>query len=183
VALLLLAGAAAAEEAPSAARLMDDLMWSRGPIGTGFALTDHTGAPRSRDDFRGRLVLLYFGYTACPDVCPTDLQAIAGALDLLGEAGEGVQPVFVTIDPATDTAEHLARYVPLFHPRLLGLTGSAAEIRRVATAYKAWYRAAPDGFFEHSGFVYLLGRDGDYLGFFPPGTSAARIAEVVREFL
>ena len=140
--LLAGAGSSARAQKPeetSAARLMDDLMWNRGPIGGPFALIDHTGKPRTDKDFRGKLLLIYFGYSYCPDVCPTDLQQIGLAVDGLGADGEAVQPLFITLDPERDTAAHLADYVPLFHPRLIGLTGSAEEIRRAALAYKVYY--------------------------------------------
>ena len=91
-------------------------MWNRGPIGGPFALIDHTGKPRTDKDFRGKLLLIYFGYSYCPDVCPTDLQQIGLAVDRLGADGEAVQPLFITLDPERDTAAHLADYVPLFHP-------------------------------------------------------------------
>src|SRR5215213_1771204 len=108
--LLVLAGGgrALADDAParSAAELMDVLMWNREPIGGSFALVDHTGTPRTDQDFRGRVLLVYFGFTFCPDVCPTDLQQIGLALDRLGVAGEMVQPVFITVDPERDTPDH-----------------------------------------------------------------------------
>jgi cytochrome oxidase Cu insertion factor (SCO1/SenC/PrrC family) len=97
----------AADDQPSAAQLMDDLMWARGPIGGPFALIDHTGKVRTDVDFRGKLLVVYFGYTYCPDICPTDLMSISLALDLLGPAGQSVQPVFITVDPERDTVEHL----------------------------------------------------------------------------
>ncbi len=174
-----------APDEPSAATLMDDLMWGRGPIGGPFALTDHTGKPRTDADFRGKYLLLYFGYSYCPDVCPTDLMAISSAIDLLGAAGDAVQPLLVTLDPERDTREHLADYVAAFHPRLIGLTGSAQQIRKVALAFKVYYAkvAAPAGedyAIDHTGFTYLVGPDGKYLGFFPPGTSAERMVEIIR---
>ena len=97
----------------SAAELMDVLMWNREPVGGPFALVDHTGHPRAEADFRGRLKLIYFGFTYCPDICPTDLQAMASAIDKLGPAGEQIQPLFITLDPERDTPEHLAKYVPI----------------------------------------------------------------------
>src|SRR5207244_3509974 len=121
------AGDAAAR---SRAEVMDILMWNREPVGGPFELIDHTGQARTERDFRGRLMLVYFGFTYCPDVCPTDLQAIGLTLDKLGANADNVQPLFVTVDPARDTREHLAEYVKLFHPRLIGLTGSADAIRR-----------------------------------------------------
>ena len=121
----LLAGAgfsarAQKSEETSAARLMDDLMWNRSPIGGPFALIDHTGKPRADKDFRGKLLLIYFGYSYCPDVCPTDLQQIGLAVDRLGPEGEAVQPLFITLEPERDTAANLADYVPLFHPQAQG---------------------------------------------------------------
>ena len=169
---------------------MDDLMWGRGSVGGPLGgLTDHTGANRRDEDFLGRPALLYFGYTHCADVCPTDLQAIAEAADLLGgAAGLPVQMLFVTLDPERDTAERLAGYVALFHPRLVGLTGSPGEIRRVARDHKVYFRRveppdASDYLLDHSAFVYLRGGDGRHLGFFPPGTPAERIAAAVRMHL
>ena len=182
--------AAPAREAgePSAAELMDALMWGREPVGGPFELTDHTGARRTDADFRGKLLLVYFGYTHCPDICPTDLQAMTAAVDRLGPAGESVQPLFITIDPERDTVEHLAGYVPLFHPRLIGLTGEAGEIRRVARAYKVYYAkvresGGADYAIDHTGFIYLVGADGRYLGFFPPGTPPERLVAIIRPHL
>jgi protein SCO1/2 len=185
---LLLVGAggssrAQSPEETSAARLMDDLMWNRGPIGGPFALIDHTGKLRTDEDFRGKLLLIYFGYSYCPDVCPTDLLQIGLAVDGLGAGAEAVQPLFITLDPERDTAVHLAAYVPLFHPRLIGLTGSAEQIRRVALAYKVYYAKyppdSPDYVIDHSSFVYLVDEAGKYIGFFPPGTTADRMIEII----
>ena len=171
-------------DAERAARLMDDLMWNRGPIGAPFALVDHTGKPRTDADFRGKLLLIYFGYSYCPDVCPTDLQQIGLAIDALGAAGEAVQPLFITLDPERDTVAHLADYVPLFHPRLIGLTGSADEIRKIALAYKVYYAKYPPGspgyVIDHSSFIYLVDQAGKYVGFFPPNTSADRMVDMLK---
>lgn len=175
-----------AEEAEdsSAASLMDDIMWGRGPVGGPFELVDHSGKRRSDADFRGKLLLVYFGFTFCPDICPTDLQAIGLALDRLGGASDAVQPLFITLDPDRDTAEHLANYVPFFHPRLIGLTGDKTSIREAARAYKVYYAKVPmkdsDYTIDHSGFIYLMDRAGQYIGFFPPGTPPDRMANVIR---
>src|SRR6266404_4128906 len=143
---LMLAPAIAGDTAArSPAEIMDILMWNREPVGGPFELVDHAGHARSEHDFRGKLMLVYFGFTYCPDVCPTDLQAIGLALDKLGKDGESVQPLFITVDPARDTAEHLAQYVPMFHPRLVGLTGNPEAIRRAADAYKVYYAKVPRG--------------------------------------
>src|SRR3954447_2605708 len=127
----------------TAAELMDTVMWSREPIGGRFALTDQNGVRRTDRDFRGKLILVYFGFTYCPDICPTDLQAIGLAIDRLGAAGDAVQPLFITVDPGRDTPQVLADYVPMFHPRLIGLSGDASAIREAARAYKVYYAKAP----------------------------------------
>ena len=172
----------------SAAELMDAVMWNREPIGGPFALTDQNGVRRTDAEFRGKLMLVYFGFTYCPDICPTDLQQMALAVDQLGPAGETVQPVFITVDPARDTVEHLKDYMALFHPRFVGLTGDAAAIRQAARAYRVYYEKVEredksDYTLDHSVFIYLMDRDGRYLGFFPPGTSAERLAETMRSHL
>ena len=172
----------------SAARMMDDLMWNRGPIGGPFTLIDSRGRARSDAEFRGKIVVVYFGYTSCPDVCPTDLTAISQAIDTLGPDGALVQPVFITLDPARDTPKVIADYVAAFHPRLLGLTGTPEAIGKVATAYKAYFAVRKDPraggtTIDHSGVIYLMGRNGEYLGFMPPQTDAAKIAEVLRNAL
>jgi cytochrome oxidase Cu insertion factor (SCO1/SenC/PrrC family) len=185
----LLRTAIAQEPDPArAARLMDDLMWGRGLVGGPFALTDHHGRQRTDADFRGKLLLIYFGYTYCPDVCPADLLQIGLAVDKLGTVGDAVQPLFISVDPERDTADVLAHYVGQFHPRLVGLTGTAEQIRAVADAYKAYYaRYSPPGggeyLIDHTGFIYLMGRAGEYLGFFPPGTTADRMAEIIGQQL
>lgn len=188
-ALLLVHGGATSSlaQAPerSAAELMDAVMWNREPIGGPFALTDQNGARRTDVNFRGKMMLVYFGFTYCPDVCPTDLQQMGLAVDQLGPAGEMVQPIFITVDPERDTPEHLKDYMPLFHPRFVGLTGDPTAIREAASAYRVYYKKVEwddrsNYTVDHSSFIYLMDRDGKYLGFFPPGTPAERIAEVMR---
>lgn len=161
-------------------------MWGREPVGGPFALVDHTGRKRTNEDFRGKLMLVYFGFTYCPDICPTDLQNMGLALDQLGPAGDKVQPLFITVDPERDTVEHLNEYVPLFHPRLIGLTGDAAAIGAAADAFKVYYARVPnkqgdDYTIDHTAFIYLMGADGSYVGFFPPGTTSERIADALRK--
>ena len=179
--------AVAAAEQPTAAQMMDDLMYGRGSVGGPFTLTDQSGKQRSDSEFRGKLMIVYFGYSYCPDVCPTDLMAITQALDALGPAAEGIQPVFITIDPERDN-KVLAQYVSAFHHSLVGLTGSPEEIRRVANLYKASYAKVRDErngdyTIDHAGVIYLMGRNGEYLGFMPPQTSSGRLTEVLRKNL
>ena len=120
-----LAAAHAGEVAqqPTAAQMMDDLMYGRGPIGGPFTLLDQDGKTRSDGEFRGKLMIVYFGYTFCPDVCPTDLMAITQALDALGPDAAGVQPIFISIDPERD-AKAMREYVSAFHKSFVGLTGA-----------------------------------------------------------
>jgi cytochrome oxidase Cu insertion factor (SCO1/SenC/PrrC family) len=171
----------------SAAELMDVVMWKREPIGGPFALTDQNGQHRTDADFRGKILLVYFGFTYCPDICPTDLQQMGLAVDRLGAAGEEVQPIFITVDPERDTAEHLKDYMPLFHPRFIGLTGGAGAIHQAAGTYRAYYAKVPldkgDYTVDHSAFIYMIGRKGEYLGFFPPGTSADILAGNLRPLI
>jgi cytochrome oxidase Cu insertion factor (SCO1/SenC/PrrC family) len=174
--------------ARSSGELMDAVMWGKEPIGGPFDLIDQAGKRRTDVDFRGKLLLVYFGFSYCPDVCPTDLMAIGLALDRLGAAGEAVQPLFITVDPGRDTPEQLAKYVPFFHPRLIGLTGSPDQIAKAASAYRVYFAkvevsGASEYTVDHSSFIYLMDRDGRYLGYFPPGTSAERMAEVIRPYL
>jgi|SRR6478672_751263 protein SCO1/2 len=171
----------------SAAELMDVVMWNREPIGGPFALIDHNGARRTDADFRGQFMLVYFGFTYCPDVCPTDLQQMGMAVDQLGPAGDAVQPIFITVDPERDTPEHLKDYVAMFHPRFVGLTGDASAIKEAARAYRTYYAKVEleksDYTVDHSAFIYLMGRNGEYLSFFPPGTSADLLAGTLRAFV
>src|ERR1700761_3821443 len=152
-----------AEDTPpdqaAAARMMDDLMYGRGTVGGPFTLTDQNGRTRSDSDFRGKLMIVYFGYTFCPDVCPADLMAITQALDALGPAADGIQPIFITIDPERDNAV-LAEYLKAFHKSFVGLTGTPDEIRKVANTYKAFYAKVQDPksgeySIDHSGVIYL----------------------------
>jgi cytochrome oxidase Cu insertion factor (SCO1/SenC/PrrC family) len=185
--VLLFDGRLAATEQPSAAQMMDDLMYGHGSVGGPFTLTDHTGKQRSDAEFRGKLMIVYFGYTFCPDVCPTDLMSITQALDALGPGARDVQAVFITIDPERDT-KVLADYVFAFHPSLIGLTGAPEEIRNIANAYKAFYVKVPDErsgeySIDHTGVIYLMGRNGEYLGFMPPQTTPDRLIEILRKHL
>jgi cytochrome oxidase Cu insertion factor (SCO1/SenC/PrrC family) len=164
---------------------MDAVMWNREPIGGPFALTDHNGLRRTDADFRGKWLLVYFGYLFCPDICPTDLQAISAAVDGLGASGHMIQPVFITLDPERDTTGRLASYVVSFHPRLIGLTGELSQVAAVARAYRVFYKKvhderSSDYLMDHSSFIYLIDEAGRYVGFFPPGTTAERMIESIK---
>ena len=157
-------------------------------IGGPFSLTGHHGKPVSDGDFRGRLMLVYFGYGYCPDVCPTELANLAAAVDALGSKSAEVQPIFITIDPERDTVGFLADYVPQFHPRMVGLTGSQAEIASVAKQYRVFYQkttdpGATDYLMNHSGFIYLMGRDGAFLTMFRGATKPQAIADTIGTYI
>ena len=155
-------------------------------IGGPFALTDHTGERRSDADFRGRYMLVFFGFTYCPDVCPTSLLTISRGLQMLGERepelADQVVPLFVTVDPERDSVEAMAAYIAHFHPNIVGLTGTAEEIAAAAKAYRVYYAKAEDEasgtyLMDHSSFIYLMGPDGLYRTHFSHMTKAEEIAD------
>jgi protein SCO1/2 len=171
-----------------AARLMNELMTGTGPIGDPFLLTDQKGQRAGPEQWRGKVVLMYFGYTFCPDACPTDLGSITAAIEALGPDGIKVQPVFVTLDPLRDTPKMLGGYMQSFHPRFVALGGTEEEVRRVALSYKVYYekvRQPGSDYYliDHTSFTYVLNTAGLYVGYFPPGTSGKRMSEQVRALL
>lgn len=108
-----------------------------------FALTDHNGKPRTLADFKGKAVLVFFGFTHCPDVCPTTLAEMANVMQQLGPQADKVQVLFITVDPERDTPELLAKYVPAFHPSFLGLVGDKAATEKVAKEFRVFYQKVP----------------------------------------
>ena len=140
-------------------------------IRAAFTLTDHRGRMVSEKDFRGRWMLVFFGYTYCPDVCPTTLAEVASVMDRLGPLGAELAPLFITIDPARDSVAVLNDYVPAFHPSITGLTGSPAQIEDVAHNFRVYYKkvpaedgSAPDHYdMDHSAFFYLIDPAGRFL--------------------
>jgi protein SCO1/2 len=134
-------------------------------FGKAFTLTDHNGKQRSLQDFRGQVVVLFFGFTHCPDVCPTTLAELAGAVKRLGPAGEKVQVLLVSVDPERDTPEMLAQYVTAFNPGFLALRGNAGETALVAKEFKVIYQKvagprAQDYTMDHSAGSYIFDRQG-----------------------
>jgi len=180
-------GDPATTRSPEAGRLMGELMSGKVPVGAPFALPDAFGKLRSLEEFRGRLVLLYFGYTGCPDVCPTDLAFIAAALRSLGKEADAVQPVFVTLDPVRDTPQILREYAAAFDARFVALRGREDETRRIARAWKVYYEKVPQPggayLIDHTAFTFVLDRRGRYAALFPPGTAADRMVVMLRELL
>jgi protein SCO1/2 len=141
--------------------------------GRDFSLVDQNGTPRTLADFRGKAVVLFFGYTQCPDVCPTTLAELAEAMKRLGPDAQRVQVLFVTVDPERDTPELLKQYVPAFNPTFLGLTGDAAAIERTAKEYKILYRKQPGATpgtytMDHSAGTFIYDANGKlrvYVGY------------------
>jgi cytochrome oxidase Cu insertion factor (SCO1/SenC/PrrC family) len=159
------------------------------PIGGPFTLTDQHGETVTERDFAGRWMLVYFGYTYCPDVCPLSLMNMGLALDMLEQdEAEHVVPVFITVDPERDTVEQLASYAPSFHPRLVALTGTPTQVRDAAKAYRVYFAKAEgedttDYLMDHSGFIYLMGPDGTYRSHFSHTTSPEAMAEGLKAAL
>lgn len=133
-----------------------------------FELVDHRGNRVTEQDFKGRWQLVFFGYTFCPDICPTTLTTMAEVLDALGDDVDQVAPLFITVDPERDTKEVVAAYVAAFHPKLIGLTGTPEQVKAAAKSFRVYYAKAekadsPDGYLiAHSGYIYLMTPAGEY---------------------
>jgi protein SCO1/2 len=170
--------------------LAGGFVWLRGgetpAIGGPFTLVDKAGHAITDRAFRGKAMLVYFGYTTCPDVCPTTLSDVAAALDSLGAKAAAVQPVFITVDPARDTPAVVGAYVANFGDRWVGLTGSDAQIAAVAKEYRVYYAKHATGSgpldytMDHSSVLYLMGPDGRFVAPVaadaPPAAMASDIA-------
>ena len=159
-------------------------------IGGPFTLVDHKGETRRHTDFNGNYMLMYFGYTYCPDVCPTALQVMTNAMDQLDpELQEKITPIFVTVDPARDTVDQLNSYVGNFHPRMVGLTGTQEQITDAARRYRVYFaKAKGDGsssdyLMDHSSIVFLMNTEGEYITHFTHATAPEKMAERLRQIL
>ena len=155
-----------------------------------YLMMDQFGRAVSSEDFRGKLQLIFFGYTFCPDICPTSLAVMAQALDMLGEEAKDIQPIFITVDPQRDTPKHLAEYVRYFHPQMLGLSASPQMTKRTAELFRARYEFVPsesgdpDRYsVDHTASLYLLGRNGEFITKFAHGLPAQEVAERLRSYL
>jgi protein SCO1/2 len=149
-------------------------------------LTDHTGRPRRLEEFRGKAVLVFFGFTHCPDVCPTTLADISQVMKGLGPDAERVQVLFVTVDPERDTRDELGKYVGAFDPRFLGLYGDAAATQRAAREFKVYYekRKTADGYsVDHSGQTYVIDPQGRLRLFVRPDRLGSDLQEDLRTLL
>ncbi|HJO73881.1 MAG TPA: SCO family protein [Rhodospirillales bacterium] len=172
------------------------------PIGGPFSLVDHLGRSVNQNSYTGRFLLVFFGYTFCPDVCPATLTEIGYVLDMLGAKGEMVTPLFITVDLERDTPEYLKEYLSHFHPRIVGLTGTLDQVKSVVKAYKIYVAKAPteqahehkseaaanephdhDYDMEHQAFIFLMGTDGAYRAQFPGNADAKTMAAKIKDFL
>jgi protein SCO1/2 len=158
-------------------------------VGGPFKLTDQNGRRVTDADFRGKYMLVLFGFTYCPDVCPSSLQVISAALGQLGSKADKVVPIFISVDHERDTPEQLKLYLQSFDPRMVGLTGTADEIAAAAKSYRVYFKKVTDekstaGFtYDHSALIYLMGPDGKYVTHFSytagPDAIAARLAKIL----
>jgi protein SCO1 len=162
-----------------------------GAIGIGgpFTLEDGSGKPVTDKDFRGKYMLVYFGYTFCPDVCPTTLNAVADAMDKLGPAASRIQPLFITVDPKRDTPAVVKQYASAFGPKIEGLTGTPEEIADVAKEYRVYYaehRTGPgpnDYSMDHSSVLYLMNPDGNFVAPVRADQSGDEIAASLKKLM
>jgi protein SCO1/2 len=165
-------------------RMGQTLVSGRIAVGGPYALTDQDGKPRASSDFAGKYQLIYFGYTFCPDVCPTTLALMAAALDGLGPDRDRIVPVFITIDPERDTPEVLKKYVAAFGPRFVGLTGTPDEIAKVEKEYRVYAKKGPveNGTYamDHSSVIYLLGPDGKLASFYDDITTPEDLVRKIK---
>jgi cytochrome oxidase Cu insertion factor (SCO1/SenC/PrrC family) len=157
-------------------------------IGGAFRLTNQDSVEVSDVDFRGKLMLVYFGFTHCPTICPTDMALMSEAMKDLGADSDKVQPIFITIDPERDDVAQVKTFLSNFYPGFQGLTGTPEQIAAVANTYKVFYRKAEakdlnEYLMDHSGYIYLMGRDGKYLTHFRNDQPAGEIVEGIRKNL
>ncbi len=158
-------------------------------VGGPFSMVSHKGEAVTEKTFAGRYSLVFFGFTYCPQICPTELQVMAEALQQLGPKADAIVPLFVTIDPERDTPEQLASYVENFHPRLVGLTGTPEQVAAMAKSYRAYYAKVenaerPEDYtMDHSSLIYLIGPDGLFRKHFSYTTDAAMLAKNITQVI
>jgi cytochrome oxidase Cu insertion factor (SCO1/SenC/PrrC family) len=169
-------------------RTMTDTATGEALIGGPFELTDQNGNTVTDQTYKGRLMLIYFGFTYCPDACPTALGVMSAAVDQLDVAADRVVPILITVDPERDTPEVLKDYVSNFHPSMVGLTGTKEQIDQAAKAYRVFYQKAPGAtadeyLMDHTLLIYLMDGDGKYVTHFGPDATPDQVAEEIRKHL
>lgn len=156
-------------------------------IGGSFTLTDQNGNQVSDSQFRGRHMLVFFGFTSCPSICPVGMATLTQVMEQLGDDGENVQPIFITVDPETDTPARMKEYLANFHPSIIGLTGTPEQIKAVESAYKVYAsktedKSMPTGYnVDHSGFIYLMDKNGEYLRHCSYDENPEKLASDIKE--
>jgi len=175
----------AADKLPALGR---NVVTGTAQVGGPFTLIDQNGEKRTAADFRGRLMLIYFGYSYCPDVCPTTLSLMADALEKLGPRADAIVPIFITIDPERDTPAKLKPYLASFGPRFVGLTGDVASIKKVSTLYRVYAKKTPlagGGYgMDHTSVLYLMDRDGKFVTYWDDtAIGPDKLAEELRQRL
>lgn len=190
-----LAMAAAALAGAAALAAIAVVIWPRGgevavspsAVGGSFALTDQNGRRVTAEDFKGKPFLVFFGFTHCPDICPTTLFEMSETFRRLGSDADKISALFISVDPARDTPEKLKQYLQSFHPRISALTGTPEEIEAVTRAYKAYYKKVPleggDYTMDHSAIVYLMDREGRFVAPFNLKRPADQAAADLRRYL
>lgn len=157
-------------------------------VGGPFALVDQNGVPRRDSDFRGKLMLVYFGYTYCPDACPTTMAALTQMLDTLGDKASRIQVIFISVDPARDNQKQLRAFAANFHPGILYLTGTPDELEKTEREYHIYVAEEPqsgsdDYLIDHGSLVYIMGTDGRYLDEMPSALSPKAMVSTVERVL
>ena len=153
-----------------------------------FSLTNHHGEPVTEKDFIGQFLLIFFGYSHCPDICPMNLSVISSALDGLGSSGTRIQPIFITLDPERDALETLKSFVHHFHPRLMGLTGSTKQIQEIAATFFVRYelsniKTSNSYLLDHTAATYLIGPAGKGLVIFPHNTAVTEMTTTIQAYI
>ncbi|KAF9942638.1 Cu-binding protein [Mortierella alpina] len=168
------------------------MTYGKPKIGGPFSLIDHNGVRTTNDDFKGRYMLMYFGFTHCPDICPEELDKMAEVLDTVNadpEIGNVITPIFITCDPQRDTVAEVNEYVKDFHKDLIGLTGTMEEVGRVAKAYRVYFSKPPkvadgeDYLVDHSIFFYLMAPDGSFVDCYAKDHTAEHVSQSVKEHI
>lgn len=157
-------------------------------VGGPFTLTDHNGNTVTEQDYSGSYKLVFFGFTHCPDICPAGLKKMTTVIQALGEQGEAVQPLFITIDPGRDTPEVMKQYVEMYHPRLVGLTGSEEQLNEVKEAYKVYAAKAEDPALteytmNHSSYIFLMSPEGGLVEIFTTADTTADMVKTIMQAL
>ncbi|KAF9347302.1 Cu-binding protein [Mortierella sp. AD094] len=170
----------------------ESIAYGKPKIGGPFSLINHNGARTTNEDFKGRYMLIYFGFTNCPDICPEELDKMAQVLDTVNadpEIGNVITPIFITCDPQRDTVAEVREYVKDFHKDLIGLTGSMEEIAKIAKAYRVYFSKPPkvaegeDYLVDHSIFFYLMSPEGEFVDCYAKDHTAEHVSESVKEHI